>query len=735
MVNERNMWNNQYNTDNPNNRPPNPPNEIPSDESKIDANNEQSPTQLKVTTGGPPGDPDDGDNSSNGGSKRSFHRKQTPWEADSSDNINESSEDSSSSDESWADDLFNNSAMNNVDKESKNKRKRAKRKLLKKMRAQTADDERRQRWAHSVHKIYKKQIQYYVGNPTPNIDGIRQAKIPSPEPYDGTSDVEKFDAWLLSLLRWMVVSGYCGPSFDKYRVSLVGIYLTGKAIEWYNDEVAGIHRAKENWTFEETIIGLFNRCVQAATVHQATQRYEEVVYDPDKGVRDYYATLDRWAARMPQPPNQYSFRKRFLDGLPMDMVKKLIDNGAVPEYAGIQTIVKAVKRLEDNKVLQNYYVSSTKKPQNSSYYANRLKKEQKYSNAPSTSSKPIILNGKPYKAVHYKSSEKPAGSFKRMNAPPENKYNKQKVDSNKPVDNKKPNKSSAQLCYGCGKIGHYANDPKCERYGQPRLYSIQEEETENSSQPIALMNVQDHDIEEDVPPGAPIESDDESEGEWALEPYEDEYVGRMYNDEDEDMIEFFGQITMPEDNKNNVKELDLGPSIIVEEGFNEDIFQTIDPSDHPYRDDEVDTKTIQLNDDHFAAINNGNIQDPQKSILIKKSSRVMNRPDRGPIKDRKPMTASITIGGVKAFTLFDSGCTIEALSPSFARVANIKIHQLTNQHSLQLGTTGSKAKFNYGTIVKAEYGAVKDNVYFDIVNIDHTTLLLVRNSCESMEFN
>ncbi|KAJ3751651.1 hypothetical protein EV360DRAFT_16955, partial [Lentinula raphanica] len=483
-------------------------------------------------------------------------------------------------------------------------------------------------------------------------------KIPSPEPYDGTSDVEKFDAWLLSLLRWMVVSGYCGPSFDKYRVSLVGIYLTGKAIEWYNDEVAGIHRAKENWTFEETIIGLFDRCVQAATVHQATQRYEEVVYDPDKGVRDYYATLDRWAARMPQPPNQYSFRKRFLDGLPMDMVKKLIDNGAVPEYAGIQTIVKAVKHLEDNKVLQNYYVSSTKKPQNSSYYANRLKKEQKYSNAPSTSSKPLILNGKPYKAVHYKSSEKPTGSFKRMNAPPENKYNKQKVDSNKPVDNKKPNKSSAQLCYGCGKIGHYANDPKCERYGQPRLYSIQEEETENSSQPIALMNVQDHDIEEDVPPGAPIESDDESEGEWALEPYEDEYVGRMYDDEDEDMIEFFGQITMPEDNKNN------------------------------------------------------------KSILIKKSSRVINRPDRGPIKDRKPMTASITIGGVKAFTLFDSGCTIEALSPSFARVANIKIHQLTNQHSLQLGTTGSKAKFNYGTIVKAEYGAVKDNVYFDIVNID-----------------
>ncbi|KAJ3820666.1 hypothetical protein EV361DRAFT_796297, partial [Lentinula raphanica] len=144
------------------------------------------------------------------------------------------------------------------------------------MRSRTADDERRRRWAHSVHRVYRKQIQYHVGSPLPAIDGNRQIKLPSPDMYEGSSDVEIFDAWLLSLLRWMVVSGYCGPDYDKFRVSLVGVYLKGKAIEWYNDEVVGIHRAKLEWTFEETILGLFDRCVQAATVHQATQKFEEI---------------------------------------------------------------------------------------------------------------------------------------------------------------------------------------------------------------------------------------------------------------------------------------------------------------------------------------------------------------------------------------------------------------------------------------------------------------------------
>ena len=41
-----------------------------------------------------------------------------------------------------------------------------------------------------------------------------------------------------------------------------------------------------------------------------------------------------------------------------------------------------------------------------------------------------------------------------------------------------------------------------------------------------------------------------------------------------------------------------------------------------------------------------------------------------------------------------------------------------DQHSLQLGTVGSCAKFNYGMTMKTSYGGGVNDVYFDIVNID-----------------
>jgi hypothetical protein len=68
--------------------------------------------------------------------------------------------------------------------------------------------------------------------------------------------------------------------------------------------------------------------------------------------------------------------------------------------------------------------------------------------------------------------------------------------------------------------------------------------------------------------------------------------------------------------------------------------------------------------------------------------------------------------------LFDSGCTTEAISPDFARVANIKVFPIESAITLQLGTAGSRSKVNHGTIVSAEYELLKNNEYFDIVNLD-----------------
>src|SRR5215471_233719 len=646
--------------------------------------------------GNPPNDPDgssSGSSSSSDKPKR-YDRKTTPWDEDTSDGLNNTSSDeddrSDDSSDSWPKFGLNSKEI------SKAKRRKLRRKMVKKLRAESANDERRQQWACTIHRTYINQIRHHVGQPLPTIDGIKNVKVPTPELYGGEPDVEAFEAWLLSLLRWLVINRYCGPDFDHLRVQLAGTFLKDKAIRWYNDEVVGAHRIKTKWNFEEVIISLFDRCVQAATVHQATKRFEEVLYTPDKGVKDYYSNLTRWASRMPQPPNAYSFRKRFLNGLPNEIIGKMIERGAVPEYASIRTMVKTVQRIEDNRVLQNFYVRNQKPsdPKDSKYYVRRIRRERN-EGPKQRDGKPISLEGKLYRIVR-KNKQNP-----KLTEESNKRFTPRTNDKGKARANP-PAQTTQKLCYACGKPGHFANDPTCERYGKPRLYAVQEEsesQQEESNDPPE---------DKDIPQlQEVVDSDDESEGEWALEPYEDNYVGQMYEDEDEEMTKFFSKIH--ENEKPTTEDSAVGFPVCIEDDWDIDTFPRINPMNHEFQIE---------NEQMFTIDKEQSTESTPKGVMMLKSSRNIMRPDRGPIKERKPLTAIINIGGTEAFTLFDSGCTIKVLNPNFVRVARIKIHQLAQQHSLQLGTVGSKAKFNYGTTTNIQYDNIKDKLYFDIVNID-----------------
>ncbi|KIK64677.1 hypothetical protein GYMLUDRAFT_160486, partial [Collybiopsis luxurians FD-317 M1] len=85
----------------------------------------------------------------------------------------------------------------------------------------------------------------------------------------------------------------------------------------------------------------------------------------------------------------------------------------------------------------------------------------------------------------------------------------------------------------------------------------------------------------------------------------------------------------------------------------------------------------------------------------------------------------IEINGVKAFALFDSGSTADAISPDFARVAQLKMFQLENLITLQLGTKGSHSQITYGCIAPYLISKqIKDEDYFDIANVDRYDVVL-----------
>jgi hypothetical protein len=119
---------------------------------------------------------------------------------------------------------------------------------------------------------------------------------------------------------------------------------------------------------------------------------------------------------------------------------------------------------------------------------------------------------------------------------------------------------------------------------------------------------------------------------------------------------------------------------------------------------------------------------PHNATIWRKVGFVAPQPDR---EARYQWTISVLldVGGIKANVLLDTGCTTDAVSPDFARVAGLKPLELTQQVGLSLVVKGSSSKLNYGTWAEVNLGPIRSaNTYFDIINIDRYDVILFLQS-------
>ncbi|KAF9256621.1 hypothetical protein L218DRAFT_800994, partial [Marasmius fiardii PR-910] len=86
------------------------------------------------------------------------------------------------------------------------------------------------------------------------------------------------------------------------------------------------------------------------------------------------------------------------------------------------------------------------------------------------------------------------------------------------------------------------------------------------------------------------------------------------------------------------------------------------------------------------------------------------------------------INGVKAFILFGSGSTANAVSPDFARIAKLRLFHLETPVTLQLGMKGSRSHISYGCTstytLKSDQETISSKDYFDIANFDRYDTIL-----------
>ena len=148
-------------------------------------------------------------------------------------------------------------------------------------------------------------------------------------------------------------------------------------------------------------------------------------------------------------------------------------------------------------------------------------------------------------------------------------------------------------------------------------------------------------------------------------------------------------------------------------------------------DDDIDYRTSYYSTERFGRITIGEIEDwesQQRSDNQRNTKGEIQRPyppdevlirPRFNSDDTRPMVQLVSIGGILAFTMFDSGCTTQSVSPEFARVAGLSAKPLTENVPLQLGTAGSKGVINHGLFASVKIMQSYDpQHYFDVVNLD-----------------
>ena len=102
---------------------------------------------------------------------------------------------------------------------------------------------------------------------------------------------------------------------------------------------------------------------------------------------------------------------------------------------------------------------------------------------------------------------------------------------------------------------------------------------------------------------------------------------------------------------------------------------------------------------------------------------VIERPIRN-YDETTCLAAYVHINGTKAYALFDSGSTTDAVTPDFTQVAQLPVKELVKPVTLQLGCSGSHSKINFATISPIEFASIGADTYLDIANLDKYDTIL-----------
>ena len=109
----------------------------------------------------------------------------------------------------------------------------------------------------------------------------------------------------------------------------------------------GNHRNHE-WSFEEVVIGLYDRFIHQGSLRSGLDVFQSTTYIPEEGVMTFYHRMMRYATWMVRPPDRYTFKRQLIMRLPRDVFDYLLSKEVSAEYSTMESILHHARRAEEN---------------------------------------------------------------------------------------------------------------------------------------------------------------------------------------------------------------------------------------------------------------------------------------------------------------------------------------------------------------------------------------------------